>query len=68
MIETASSRERFMVVGKLQMSLIQGVIKKNKKRLSSKVSSDVQYIMGWEMSVTNACWFAWDTIFANFLR
>ena len=46
MIETAFSRESFMIMEKLQMSLIQRVINKNKKRLSSKMGSDVEKALG----------------------
>ena len=47
MIETAFSREFLCFMQKLQMSLIQRVIKKNKKRLSSKMGSDVEKALGW---------------------
>ena len=46
MIETAFSRESFMVMGKLQIYLIQRVIKKNKKSPNQMNDLDCDYKMG----------------------
>ena len=42
------------------------VVARQKKVFSCIVEAIIK--KGWKMSVANACWFAWDTIFANFLR